>query len=61
VPATAVVDTLGAGDVLHGALAYQLCAHESLDAAVFADALRRAVAVASRSCASFGTRAWMLT
>lgn len=61
VPPTAVVDTLGAGDVLHGALAHQLSPPGPLDAERFAFALRRAAALASRSCASFGTRAWMLS
>ncbi|MFF5142319.1 PfkB family carbohydrate kinase [Streptomyces sp. NPDC013157] len=59
VPETRVVDTLGAGDVLHGALAYHLSAHDRLDGPSFADALARAAAVASRACASFGTRAWL--
>ncbi|NKY89795.1 PfkB family carbohydrate kinase [Nocardia veterana] len=46
-------DTLGAGDILHGAF----CAYYShgLD---FVTALTRASAVATLSCRSFGTRAW---
>ncbi|MFJ3797475.1 PfkB family carbohydrate kinase [Streptomyces sp. NPDC090088] len=59
VPGTRVVDTLGAGDVLHGALTHHLTAHAALDGPAFADALARAAAVASRACASFGTRAWL--
>ncbi|MGW3450429.1 PfkB family carbohydrate kinase [Streptomyces sp. NPDC001076] len=59
VPETRVVDTLGAGDVLHGALAYHLGAHDRIDGPVFTEALARAAAVASRACASFGTRAWL--
>ncbi|MET9085075.1 PfkB family carbohydrate kinase [Streptomyces sp. NPDC004237] len=59
VPETRVVDTLGAGDVLHGALTHHLTAHATLDAPSFTDALARAAAVASRACASFGTRAWL--
>ncbi len=59
VPETRVVDTLGAGDVLHGALAYHLSGHDRIDGPVFAKALARAAAVASRACASFGTRAWL--
>lgn len=53
VPAIEAVDTLGAGDVLHGAfmhLAYQ----RGLD---HPTALQTAAEVASRSCQSFGTRA----
>ncbi|MEV5956978.1 PfkB family carbohydrate kinase [Streptomyces sp. NPDC051987] len=59
VPETRVVDTLGAGDVLHGALAYHLSGLAPIDGPAFADALSRAAAVASRACASFGTRAWL--
>lgn len=49
----AVVDTLGAGDFLHGAFCYH-CLRQP-----FADALAAAAAVASRSCTRFGTRAWL--
>ncbi|MDX3094346.1 PfkB family carbohydrate kinase [Streptomyces sp. ME02-6991-2B] len=62
VPAiTSVVDTLGAGDVLHGALAHHLAAHVTtrLTPSGFDAALHRAATIASRSCATFGTRAWM--
>ncbi|MEU6538431.1 PfkB family carbohydrate kinase [Streptomyces sp. NPDC047000] len=59
VPPTRVVDTLGAGDVLHGALAHDLAVRGPLTPDGFAGALRGAARVASRSCASFGTRAWM--
>lgn len=52
VPAVSVVDTLGAGDVLHGAFC-RYCDQP------FADALTRAAEVASRSCTRFGTRSWM--
>ncbi|MFJ3669504.1 PfkB family carbohydrate kinase [Streptomyces sp. NPDC090106] len=54
VPGVRVADTLGAGDVLHGALVRYLA--EGRD---FADALEAAAAIASRACASFGTRSWM--
>ncbi len=53
VPRVAVVDTLGAGDVLHGAFmhfAYQ----EQLD---HLGAMERAAAVAARSCEHLGARA----
>ncbi|MFI7404291.1 PfkB family carbohydrate kinase [Streptomyces sp. NPDC049541] len=59
VPAGRVADTLGAGDVLHGALAHQLAVQGPLTSEGFVQALRGAAAVASRACASFGTRAWM--
>lgn len=59
VPRIDVVDTLGAGDVLHGALALAVAHRWPLTDATFADALIDAAAVSSRSCASFGTRAWM--
>ncbi|MFF7389252.1 PfkB family carbohydrate kinase [Streptomyces scabiei] len=59
VPAVRVADTLGAGDVLHGALAHGLAGHAELTSDAFVEALREATAVASRACASFGTRAWL--
>ncbi|MGW3286867.1 PfkB family carbohydrate kinase [Streptomyces sp. NPDC001002] len=66
VPAVRVADTLGAGDVLHGALAYYLAAQAeggrlTLTSEGFTQALRDAALVASRASGSFGTRAWMLT
>ncbi|MFF2745976.1 PfkB family carbohydrate kinase [Kitasatospora sp. NPDC058048] len=59
VPGVDVVDTLGAGDVFHGALSYGLAQAEVLDPDVFESAIGFAVDVASRSCTAFGTRAWM--
>lgn len=62
VPAlTTVADTLGAGDIFHGALAHALLAHvpTRLTPALLTTILRSAAETASRSCASFGTRAWM--
>ncbi|WP_436520529.1 PfkB family carbohydrate kinase [Actinoplanes sp. HUAS TT8] len=59
VPPVTVVDTLGAGDVLHGALTVAVARRWPLTDATFAEALDEAAAVATRSCASFGTRAWM--
>ncbi|MEU6852995.1 PfkB family carbohydrate kinase [Actinacidiphila alni] len=70
-PAARIADTLAAGDVLHGALAYVLAAppvdHRTADHLIadpltvgaFRTALTYASAVATASCASFGTRAWM--
>jgi sugar/nucleoside kinase (ribokinase family) len=60
VPSVRVADTLGAGDVLHGALTHHLAVRGRLTSADFAEALRAAAVVAARSCESFGTRAWML-
>lgn len=51
VPAASVRDTVGAGDVLHGAYAYFLADGETI-----ADALGRAAAVATRSCEHLGAR-----
>ena len=48
------VDTLGAGDIFHGAFCYSLAAGEA-----FEQALRSAASVARLSCESFGTRAWI--
>lgn len=51
-----VVDTLGAGDIFHGAFCYHFAATES-----FKGALAKASTVAAISCKSFGTRTWMAT
>ena len=54
VDAVEAVDTLGAGDILHGAFCHFTAAgHE------FVDALDRAAQVASLSCRYFGSRRWM--
>ncbi|MFP4365900.1 MAG: PfkB family carbohydrate kinase [Bacteroidales bacterium] len=47
------IDTLGAGDVLHGAFCYYLT--EGFNPM---EALRRAAQIASRSCCYFGTHTW---
>lgn len=60
VPTVPVADTLGAGDILHGALTHHLATERHLSAEGFVRALRAAALVASRACASFGTRTWML-
>lgn len=52
VPTTVVVDTLGAGDIFHGAFCYAW-------AGDFSAALAQAAQVASLSCQYFGTRAWI--
>lgn len=54
VPQVAAVDTLAAGDVLHGALAAYLALGDA-----FEHALRKAIAVASRSVTGPGAMAWL--
>ena len=53
VPQVTVQDTLGAGDIFHGAFC-----HYRLHAP-FPDALTQAAQVAAQSCRYFGTRAWI--
>lgn len=53
VPPIHAVDTLGAGDVFHGAFCHSILGHN------FTDALVAATTIASRSCQFFGTRRWM--
>ena len=55
-PAVAAVDTLGAGDVLHGACCFELASGRG-----FADALVRAAGLAARRCAHPGLDAWLRT
>ncbi|MGV9666400.1 PfkB family carbohydrate kinase [Nocardia niigatensis] len=54
VPEASAVDTLGAGDILHGAFCHF---HER--GADFPVALRHAATVATASCGFIGTREWM--
>jgi sugar/nucleoside kinase (ribokinase family) len=56
VPEVEVVDTLGAGDVLHGALLADLARHGTAD---LPGALVGAVAVATRSVGTAGARSWV--
>jgi len=49
----AAIDTLGAGDVLHGAFCHSFARKPD-----FEDALRWASQIATLSCQSLGTRAW---
>lgn len=53
VPTVPVKDTLGAGDIFHGAFCHY-CLQYS-----FEEALTRAAAIAAQSCQFFGTRTWM--
>jgi sugar/nucleoside kinase (ribokinase family) len=63
VPSVAVVDTLGAGDVFHGAFVAALVRHgahpDTLGSLDERAVLSAAAGVAARSVRSFGTRAWM--
>lgn len=62
-PKVRVVDTLGAGDVLHGAFAYfvarQLAGDYDVPLSAWVESLESAIAVASFSCQFSGTRAWI--
>ncbi|MBD2097066.1 sugar kinase [Trichocoleus sp. FACHB-591] len=53
VPPVNVVDTLGAGDIFHGAFCHFILQ------ANFQRALAEAAQVAARSCECFGTRGWL--
>ena len=53
VPRVKVVDTLGAGDIFHGAF----CHH--ISRLNFQEALASAATIATRACQFFGTRAWI--
>ncbi len=67
VPVIRAVDTLGAGDIFHGAFCHFLLKCYQLDASsssataatTFLAALRQAAQVAASACQSFGTRQWM--
>jgi sugar/nucleoside kinase (ribokinase family) len=54
VPAIAPVDTLGAGDIFHGAFCSAIVAHNG-----FVESLAIAAQIAAHSCQYFGTREWM--
>lgn len=55
VPPIQAVDTLGAGDIFHGAFCYAACRPESR----FCESLSFAARVATFSCRYRGTRLWM--
>ncbi|CCH68069.1 Ribokinase [Richelia intracellularis HH01] len=55
VPKVITVDTLGAGDIFHGAFCHYLL----ISGFNFPEALTAAANIASSSCSSFGTRNWM--
>jgi sugar/nucleoside kinase (ribokinase family) len=53
VPQIPVVDTLGAGDIFHGAFCHYILREN------FTNALAQAANIAAKSCQFFGTRRWM--
>lgn len=53
VPSVKAIDTLGAGDIFHGAFCHAILRQG------FVGALETAAKVAAQSCQSFGTRSWM--
>ncbi|MEM9537960.1 MAG: sugar kinase [Cyanobacteria bacterium P01_E01_bin.42] len=53
IPSVTVVDTLGAGDIFHGAFCHYICTVD------FIKALASAAKIATRACQFFGTRAWI--
>lgn len=53
VPPIPAVDTLGAGDIFHGAFCHYILQ------ASFTDALKQAAKIAGEACKYFGTRRWM--
>lgn len=52
VPSIKAVDTLGAGDIFHGAFCHYILQEN------FSTALTQAAQIASKSCQTFGTRDW---
>ena len=54
IPPTPVIDTLGAGDIFHGAFCHAILQQS------FPSALATAAPIASRACQFFGTRRWMV-
>lgn len=58
VPQVPAVDTLGAGDIFHGAFCHYFAAADS-NGAHFLSALHQAARIASCACQYFGTRQWI--
>jgi sugar/nucleoside kinase (ribokinase family) len=53
IPKTSTIDTLGAGDIFHGAFCHYILQQN------FSHALQSAAKIATKSCQHFGTRNWM--
>jgi len=54
IPQIQATDTLGAGDIFHGAFCHYILQNNN-----FTDTLAAAAKIASHSCKKFGTRGWM--
>ena len=54
IPQIQATDTLGAGDIFHGAFCHYILQNNN-----FTDTLTAAAKIASHSCKKFGTRGWM--
>jgi sugar/nucleoside kinase (ribokinase family) len=61
VPVVDVADTLGAGDIFHGAFTSSIIKAGAVNADSVGSALRFGAEVSAHSCRTFGTRAWMNT
>ena len=53
VPTVKIIDSLGAGDIFHGAFCHFILFKS------FVEALTQASLIAAASCQAFGTRRWM--
>lgn len=58
VPQVNVVDTLGAGDIFHGAFCHYILEHQALENP-FSVSLTKASEIAAHACQFFGTRTWI--
>jgi sugar/nucleoside kinase (ribokinase family) len=61
VPEVKAVDTVGAGDIFHGAFIYAISSVSDIHQAAFVSALESSAATAAYSCQYFGTREWITT
>ncbi len=60
VPKIHAIDTLGAGDIFHGAFVHYLAPYaHNITKERFLEAIHRAASIASLSCTTRGTRAWI--
>lgn len=59
VPTITPVDTLGAGDIFHGAFCHYILQSPPVPSPHFPTALEKASQIAANACKHFGTRRWM--
>ncbi|BCL35325.1 sugar kinase [Nostoc sp. MS1] len=61
VPSITPVDTLGAGDIFHGAFCHYILQNYTSSSSIshFPEALEKASKIAANACKLFGTRRWM--